>query len=188
MQKRFIPIIVFFALLLTGPAFATRKLEAKKTEQIPFTNRVVIVAGGSSQGQQLLTKGGILHVRDAISTGYIETNSDSPISGSVSTALSGSVNLNKMLGSFMGKWILTNENGTFEGSIIGSVKVAKVSGRFVGFGTGNFQGIKMKGSFQGMVDDYIVDITLQGILISKSYYIYLRSPSQLTGEHYVPSC
>lgn len=115
----------------------------------------------------MTTETGILYVKDAISTGYIEADPNSPISGAVWTSLSGSVDLNTMLGSFNGKWTITNERGTFEGSIVGTVAVATVSGKFVGQGTDEFEGQKIKGSFEGTVNNYIVDLILQGILTSK---------------------
>lgn len=159
MQKKAISIVLLLALLLIGPVMAA----PKKTT---FTNRVIISAGGSSQGEQMITAG-ILYVKNAVSIGYIEADSNSPISGSVWTRLSGSVDLNTMLGSFNGKWSVTNERGTFNGSVVGIITVATVSGKFVGQGIGGFDGQKIQGSFEGTVNNYVVTLILQGILTSK---------------------
>ncbi len=158
---------ILFTLLLIGSAIAVPKENPPKQEKTPFTSRIILAAGVTSQGEQTITETGILYVIDAISTGYIETDPDSPISGSIWTILSGSLDLSTMLGSFNGKWIITNEWGTFEGSVVGIVEIAAVSGRFVGHGTENFERQKIMGSFEGTVNNYIVDLTLQGILTSK---------------------
>ncbi len=73
-----------------------------------------------------------------------------------------------MLGSLNGKWTFTTTGGTFEGSVVGFIDVAKVSGKFVGHGTNNLQRQKIMGSFEGTVNNYIVNLTLQGEIISKS--------------------
>ncbi len=167
MQKKGVLTTILFALLLIGSAIAAPKDKPPRAEKTTFTSRIILGAGVASQGEQMITETGILYVKDAISTGYIEADPDSPISGSIWTVLSGSIDLNTMLGSFNGKWIITNEEGTFEGSVVGIVEVAIVSGKFVGHGTGDFEGQKIRGSFEGTVNNYIVDLTLQGILTSK---------------------
>lgn len=169
MHKKALSIVVVLAvaLLLIGPVIAAPKEKNTKAEKTTFTNRIILAGGGISPGEQTTTGTGILYVKDAISVGYIEPDPNSPISGSVWTSLSGSVDLNTMLGSFNGKWIVTNERGTFEGSVVGTVAVATVSGQFVGHGTGGFEGQKIKGSFEGTVNNYIVDLILHGILTSK---------------------
>ncbi len=188
MQQRLILLAISFALLLLGPAFASPKLENGRKERTYFTNRVVVTTKGSSQGEQSTAPGGILHIKNAVSTGYVETNPDSPISGSILTLLSGSANLNTMQGLFSGRFELINEMGTFDGFIVGSVSVANVYGRIIGFGTGNFEGCMIKGSFEGIAENYVVDLTLYGILIFKSYPIYFDPPSEIVGEQNVSSC
>lgn len=60
----------------------------------------------------------------------------------------------------------TTEKGTLEGSIVGVVAVASVSGKFVGHGTDDLEGQKIKGSFEGTVDNYIVNLTMRGNITS----------------------
>jgi len=169
-QKKTILLVALFALFVLRPiepVIAAPKPDNPKVERTAFTNKCVLEAGSFSAGEQLITETGILYVKDAISTGYVEANSDSPISGAVWSRLSGEIDLNTMLGSFNGKWTITTDRGTFEGSVVGVVAVAHVSGRFIGHGTNDLQGQKIKCSFEGTVDNYIVDLTLQGELTSK---------------------
>ena len=120
------------------------------------------------EGEQMITDTGILYVKDAISEGYIEDNINSPISGIVWANLSGSIDMNTMLGSFNGKWSIINDGGTFEGSVVGIVTVAYVSGRFIGKGTRDFSCQKIKCTFQGTINNYIIDLTITGELSLKS--------------------
>lgn len=161
MQKKMIAILVLLSLLVIEPVIASQKVKDPKTK-IAFTNRIVLIAGSSTPGEQVITETGILYVKDAISTGYIEADVDSPISGSVWTNLSGSVDLNTMRGSFSGEWTITTDKGIFEGFVAGDVAVTAVSGRFAGKGIGDLEGQEIKGSFEGTVNNYVIDLTLDG--------------------------
>jgi hypothetical protein len=168
-EKKILLLVLLTLLVLfpTEPVIAAQKLDNQKVVRTPFTNQCVLGAGNSYAGEQVISETNILTVQDAISTGYIEANLNSPISGTIWARLSGTLDLNTMLGSFNGKWIITTDSGTFEGSVVGVIDVASVSGRFVGQGTNELQGQKIKGSFEGIVNNYIVALTLRGEVTCK---------------------
>ena len=132
-----------------------------------FTESATLGAGNIYLGNQEISNNGILYVQDAISTGSIPSG-DSPISGfEIQTSLSGTIDLNTFLGSYTGNWIITSESGSFEGTIVGNVAVATISGKFVSHGTGDFEGQKIKGTFEGSVNNFKIELTLQVTLTTK---------------------
>lgn len=168
--EKTILLVVFLVLLMAlplEPVIAAPKLDKPKVERTTFTNKCILVAGNAYAGEQMITETSIFAVKNAISIGYVVANLDSPISGTVWTRLSGTIDLNTMLGSFNGKLRILTDKGFFEGSIVGVISVVKVSGRFVGHGTNALRGQIIMGSFEGTVTNYIVDLTLQGELTSK---------------------
>lgn len=177
MPKKTVLIIALLLLLLVESAIALPKTKDPKPkppktpnnpnkETISFTETATLTAGNIFLGNQIIDTG-ILYVQDALSSGT--TNSgDSPISGfEIQTSLSGTLDLNTYLGSYYGQWIITGQRGTFEGTITGKVAVATISGKFVGHGTDYFEGQKIKGTFEGSVDNFQVEITIQATITSK---------------------
>ena len=135
-----------------------------RMETVTFEELATLSAGDVYLGDQEIDDAGILHVKDAISTGKISSQG-SPISGfEIKTRLSGALDLNTYLGSYHGKWIITGQGGTFEGTINGKVAVTVISGNFVGQGTGDFEGQKMKGTFEGSVNNFQIEITMQATI------------------------
>lgn len=158
--------LVLLVLLPTESGTAARRPDKPQGEKTAFTNDCVLRAVSPNAGEQALAENNILYVKDGILGGSIVVNEDSPLSGDVWAKLSGSLDTNTLFGSFDGKWTITNENGTFEGSVVGVISIAQISGRFVGHGTQDLQGQKIKGTFEGTVTNYVVDMTLHGELTS----------------------
>ncbi len=167
MSKKTAIITALLLLVLVESAIAIPQTKEQKPEkpktQITFTESATLGAGNIYLGNQHIDAG-ILYVQDAISTGTISSG-DSPISGmEILTSLSGTLDLNTNLGSYDGQWIIISESGTFEGPITGKVAVATIYGKFVGHGTGDFQGQKIKGTFEGSVNNYQIEITIQATI------------------------
>ena len=166
MPKKAAIITVLLLLLLVPIAIATPKPKdpkPPKIDPITFTESATLGAGNIYLGNQEIIDN-ILYVRDAVSTGTINSG-DSPISGfGIETSLSGTLDLNMYLGSYNGKWTITSQSGTFEGTITGKVAVATISGKFVGQGTYGFEGKKIKGTFKGSIDNYQVVMTIQATI------------------------
>jgi hypothetical protein len=178
MQRKAVIIIALLLLILVESAIAIPKTKEPKPKPpkipkspkigtITFTESAILGAGNVYLGNQIIDVG-ILYVQDAISTGTIN-NGDSPISGfEIQTSLSGTLDLNTYLGDYDGQWIITNQTATFEGTITGKVAVATISGKFVGHGTGDFERYKIKGAFDGSVNNYQVEITIQATITFKT--------------------
>jgi hypothetical protein len=133
LKKAFTPLVALLVLLLIAPAMATPKTKS------PFTSKVNLFAGNISMGQQQITQDGIMYVDREISTGTISSVSEPAISGLLLTKLGGVGDQNAGQGSFHGKFRISNDVGTFEGSVVGviittSQLTARISGSFVGFG------------------------------------------------------
>ncbi len=172
MPKKTVTIMVLLLVLLIPSALATPKPKDPKPPKIEtttFTESATLDAGNIYLGNQEIT-GNILYVRDAISTGTINSG-DSPISGfSIETRLSGTLDLDTYLGSYNGRWAIKSQSGTFEGTVTGSVAIATISGRFVGQGTGDLEGQKIKGTFEGSVNNFKVVMAIQVTISSKTIW------------------
>jgi hypothetical protein len=178
MSKKALIIMALLLLLLVESAVAIPKTKEPKPkppkipnnpkiETIILTDSATLTAGNIYFGNQIIDNE-ILYVQDAISTGIINSG-DSPISGfEIQTSLSGTLDLNTYRGSYDGQWIITSQSGTFEGTITGKVAVATISGKLVGQGTGYFEGQKIKGTFEGSVSNFQVEITIQATITSKT--------------------
>jgi hypothetical protein len=175
MPKKAIIIAFLFLLLLVPSAIAipqTAKPKPPKPphnpiETITFTESATLGAGNIYLGNQQIIDT-TLYIQDAVSTGIINSG-DTPISGfEIQTSLSGTLDLNTYLGSYNGQWIITSQNGTFVGTITGKVSVASIYGKIVGQGTDEFEGQKIKGVFEGSVNNYQVEITIQATITSKT--------------------
>jgi hypothetical protein len=177
MSKRTVIITALLLLLLVESAIAIPKPKEPKPPKIPknskietitLTETATIGAGNIYLGTQEIIDTGTIHIQDAISTGTIN-NGESPISGfEIQTILSGTLDLNTYHGTYNGEWTITSPTGTYEGTINGKVAVATISAKFIGHGTGNFEGQKIKGTFEGSVNNFQVEITIQATITSKT--------------------
>ena len=179
MRKKTIILIALLLLLFVESAVAVPKNKEPKPkvpkpprnpkiDTIRFVEQASLDAGNIHLGTQEIIDTGILYVQNAISTGTVSTG-ESPISGfNIETTLSGTCDLNTFKGNYEGDWILIGPSGTFEGSINGKVEVASISGRFNSEGTGLFEGQKLKGSFEGQVNDYKIEITIEATITFKN--------------------
>jgi hypothetical protein len=135
-----------------------------KKETISFQDSATIGAGNIYLGNQEISDSGILYVKNGISIGKIN-NGNSPISGyEIQTSLSGTYDLNSYQGNYHGQWIITGENGAFEGTVNGKVSTASISGKFIGNGIGDFENQKIKGTFKGSVNNFQVEITIEATI------------------------
>ncbi len=168
-------MIVFLLLLLIPTAIAIPQNKKPKPpkppnnpkETITFTETATLGAGNVYIANQEIIDT-TLYIQDAISTGAINSG-DTPISGlEIQTSLSGTLDLNTYFGSYNGRWTIASQSGTFEGTITGKVSVASVYGRFIGQGTGGFEGQKIKGVFEGSVNNFQVEITIQATITPKT--------------------
>ena len=75
---------------------------------------------------------------------------------------------NTYSGSGNGKWIFIGQSGTFQGAITGSVLNGTISGQFVGHGTENFDGQKIKGTFEGSANSIKAEITIKATITAKT--------------------
>lgn len=179
MPKKTIIITALLLLLIVPSAIAIPKSKepkpkipktpsGPKKETITLTESATLGAGDIYLGNQEIDDAGVLYVQDAISTGTIDSG-DSPISGfKILTSLSGTLDLSTYLGFYNGQFIITGNNGSFEGTINGDVEVANIFGKFVGHGIGDFEGQKIKGIFEGSVNNFKIEITIQATITSKT--------------------
>jgi hypothetical protein len=179
MPKKTIIITALLLLLLVESAIAMAKIKEPKPkppkipnnpkiETISFTETATLGAGNIYLGNQEIIDTGTIYIQDAISTGTINTG-DSPISGfKIQTSLRGTLDLNTYHGTYNGEWEIISQSGTYEGTINGRVAVTTISGKFIGHGTGNFEGQKIKGTFEGSVNNFQVEITIQATITSKT--------------------
>jgi hypothetical protein len=177
MTKKVIMIMTILLMLLVPSVIAVPKIKETKTPKIPnspkkeiisFTESATLGAGNIYLGNQQISDTGILYIQNAISIGKINTG-DSPISGfEIQTSLSGTLNLNTYLGDYHGQWISTGESGAYEGTINGKVSVSSISGKFIGIGIGEFENQKIKGTFEGLVNNFQVEITIKATITSKT--------------------
>lgn len=170
MAKKAVVLAILLLLLLVPISMAMPKPKEPnppKRETITFTESATLGAGSVYLGNQEII-GDVLYVQEAVSTGTIDSGS-SPISGfPIETILSGTLDLTTYLGSYHGQWTITSESGTFEGTITGKVAIATLTGKFVGHGTGSFEGQKIKGTFEGSVNNYQVELTIRATINSKT--------------------
>ena len=167
-------IIVIMLLLLIPSVIAVPKPKEPKPAKPPnnpkveinFTEKASLGVGNVYLGNQEIINS-ILYVQDAITTGTFEKG-DSPISGfEIQIILSGTLDLNTYSGSGNGKWIFIGQSGTFQGAITGSVLNGTISGQFVGHGTENFDGQKIKGTFEGSANSIKAEITIKATITAK---------------------
>jgi hypothetical protein len=164
-KKILIPVMALLVLFIITPVLAT---PATKT---PFTAVLSFVP--VSPGKQWITEDGISHVKGGIFEGTVTGISGPDISGTMWMSVDETVDLNTGEGSLHGKWTITAIGGTFEGSAVGvitptSPTTSYMSGTFIGHGAGDYEGQKIKGSFEGdvIVDVYPIELDMEGIILS----------------------
>ena len=174
MHKKAIIISSLLLMLLVPSVIAVPKTKEpkpptnnnKNKETISFQDSATLGAGNVYLGSQQISESGILSVQNGFSAGKINSG-DSPISGfDIQTSLSGTYDLNSYEGNYHGQWIITGEGGFFEGIITGKVSVASISGKFTGSGVGEFENQKIKGVFEGSVNNFQIEITIDATISS----------------------
>lgn len=160
-----IPLVALLTLLTTTPVFA---VPATKT---PFT--AVASFEAVSPGKEWITKDGISHIKGGISAGALTSISGPDISGEIWMRVGQTVDLNTGEGSLHGKWTITAVGGPFEGSVVAvitatSPTTSHISGTFIGHGSGDYEGQKLKGSFEGDIIMGVpqIEIDLEGVILS----------------------
>jgi len=160
------PVMALAVLLTITPvmAAATKTLFTAEASFFPI-----------SPGKQWTTEDGILQVKGAIFEGTITSISGPDISGAIWMRVDETLDLNTGEGSLHGKWTITTmpDSYTFEGSAVGvttptSPTTSHLSGAFIGHGTGDYDGQKMMGSFEGEVTTgvYPIELNMEGIILS----------------------
>ncbi len=153
-------VTVLSALFVVAPTIAE---PATKT---PFTAEASFVPGNISLGKVWITKGNVQHVMGAESDGTVTGD----ISGTMWLVSYETVNLETGDGVNHGKFVLTVDEGAFEGSFRSVVTPDGFSGTFVGHSTGMYKEQKMLGSYEGeltIVDAVpVVEMVLEGIILS----------------------
>ena len=166
MKKVLIPVIALLVLFAVAPVIAA---PATKT---PFTAETSFIPGNISPGEVWITKDGIRHVKGAIS--------EAPVTGDISGTMwlvsAETIDLNTGEGAVHGKFVLTVDGGTFEGSFQSvftplSPGQLRISGTFTGQGTGTYEGQKIMVSSEGKLIlppplPPVVEILLEGIILS----------------------
>jgi hypothetical protein len=169
-KKVLISVIALLVLFAVTPVMAA---PATKT---PFTAEASFVFGNISPGIEW-EQGGIYHVQGVISSGTFATISGTDISGTLMIWHDLVINTKTGLGECHGKVILTVEGvGTFEGSEHGTHTIIPIpdppylkdviSGSFVLHGTGEFERLKMMGSYEAEMVGGLVEMALEGIILS----------------------
>jgi len=134
--------LVALALMLT--VIPTTMAAATMT---PLTGQMLITA--VSPGKVWVTKDGIQQVKGSTSGGTITGT----ITGSVQITQYSTLNLKTGRGFFHGKIVITNPDGTFEGSFVGVVTgYYNMTGRGVSQGTGAYEGQKAMTMFKGQME------------------------------------
>ena len=170
MKKVLIPVMALLVLFVVTPVMAA------PATKIPFTAEASSVFGNISPGIEWEADG-IYHVKGAISSGTVTTISGPDISGTMGLVMDLVINTKTGRGMCHSKIVVTVEGvGTFEGSELGSHTIIPIpdppylkdviSGRFVLHGTGEFERLKMMGSFEGENIGGSVEMALEGIILS----------------------
>lgn len=173
LRKKLIIVTILLLFILIPTVIAIPKTKDPKPPKIPnnpkketisFQDSATIGAGNVYLGNQEISDTGILYVKNGISIGNINSG-NSPISGyEIQTSLSGTYDLNSYEGNYHGQWIITGDNGAFEGTVNGKVSAASVSGKFIGNGIGEFENQRIKGTFEGSVNNFLVEISIEATI------------------------
>ena len=170
MKKVLMPVMALLVLFVVTPVMAA------PATKIPFTAEASSVFGNISPGIEWEADG-IYHVKGAISLGNVTTISGPDISGTMRSVTDLTINTKTGLGGCYNKIVVTVEGvGTFEGSQHSTHTIIPIpdppylkdvtSGSFVLHGTGEFEGLKMMGSYEGEIINKLVEMALEGIILS----------------------
>ena len=165
MKKVMIPVIALLVL------FAVTPVMAEPATKISFTGSASVGFGNVSPGKEWITNDGVYHVKGAVSQGEAEVHSVlGTMAGIIIMVHDLALDLNSGLGDCHGKVVIAIPGvGTFEGSEHGSHMVTDrhfISGDLVARGTGGFDGLMMKGSYEGEMLDQVMEAEIEGTLLS----------------------
>jgi len=106
-----------------------------------------LTASVTVPGESWITGDGILHIKDAEGAGPVAGD----LPGYMVFTFSAAVDLNTGLGSAHGKWLFSDDYGTFEGTWrVDVTGVVSIDGSAIGQGTGAYEGMVFKvNSFWG---------------------------------------
>jgi hypothetical protein len=128
MKKVLILIMTLLAMFAVSPVMAP----ATKTPVTGF-----YIGSATRPGQSWITKDNILHIKNA--EGFGPVIGDLP--GDMWFTLSGAIDLNTGFGSMHGRWVFTDDSGTFEGSYrADNWGVVYYEGSAIAQGTGGYEG------------------------------------------------
>jgi len=121
-------------------------------------------------GKQWVSEEGIFHTKDSYWRGTEEVSVPDTLGTAVFEEWYDSLSLDLATGegTLTVKWKLTFPGGTIEGSARGTISQGYlVSGTFVGtHGTGDFEGVKKKGSIDGfLLDPQHMEAEISGIIV-----------------------
>ncbi len=170
MKKVMIPIIALLVL------FAVTPVMAEPATKIPFTGWATIGFGNVSPGEEWTTEDGVYHVKGVVSQGDATVYSPLGIMEATMIMVHDlAIDLNTGLGNCHGKFVIVVPGvGTFEGSEHGSHTITTeghyISGGLVGKGTGYFDGVKMKSSYEGEItvdeqQEQVIEGDMEGTLL-----------------------
>lgn len=165
MKKVMIPVITLLLL------FAVAQVVAEPATKILFTGSVSFGFGNVSPGEEWITNDGVYHVKGAVSQGEAEVHSAlGTMIGTMIIVHDLALDLNTGLGDCHGKAVIAVPGvGTFEGSEHGSHMITDrhyISGGIVARGTGEFDGLMMKGAYEGEIIQQVVEAEMEGTLLS----------------------
>lgn len=160
MKKILMPVIALLVLLVVVPVMAAPATKTLFTAESTMTF--------ATPGKAWTTKHGIYHVRDQEATGTVTGD----IEGDIFLVRHMILDLNTGKGSCHGKFVITVDGGTFEGSEQSKITNYAlppdgISGKLVAHGTGDFEGLKVTASFEGgLISADTIQLTFDGIILS----------------------
>jgi len=121
-------------------------------------------------GKQWVSEEGILHIKNSYWAGTEEVSVPDTLGTAIFEEWYDSLSLDLATGegTLTVKWKLTFPEGTIEGSARGIISLGYlVSGTFVGtHGTGDFEGVKKRGSIEGiLLDPTHMEAEISGIIV-----------------------
>jgi hypothetical protein len=165
MKKVMIPVLALLVL------FAVTSMMAEPATKISFTGSASFRFGNVSPGEEWTTNDGVYHVKGAVSQGDVLVQSVlGDMAGTMIMVHDLTLDLNAGLGDCHGKVVIAVPGvGTFEGSEHGSHMITDrhyISGDLVAKGTGGFDGLMMKGSYEGEMLNQLAEAEIEGTLLS----------------------
>ena len=146
-KKVLMPLMVLLVLFAVAPVMAAPATKTAYTADVILT----II----DPGETWTTEGGILHVKGLIAQGSFDSADLGIVDATMWKKLDYSLNTITGKGTMHGKFVLTVNGGTIEGSFRDKITDSThLAGTVVGQGTGGFAGWKTMGTWYG---DIIVD-------------------------------